>query len=484
MRPEDVITNAFIKAADIKARKAMRARTETLPAEYVGTDSEGKGWVLLPGADSPTPVRRMAVEAAAGDTVSVTVGNGRAVVDSNISNPSAGLAGVGIVGDRAASAQSSANSASKTARSAQGKADAASGKADAASQEASRALASANRAETSAMAASEAATRASDSAATARYMAVKATDDAELANRAASSAQESADTAKEFADSAIYQLSTVQDVIGVLDWASKHGSFSPTRDERVQEGKVYFTYDEQSGDYAPVVQPVDEDIATYYELSVDEAMNDFILSHLAVTARGLWVLPSGIGQATDEQQAEGYKMLLAADGAYVYDSDGVLVTKLGENIEFGSTRAQYIGSEEAYVVFVPASGQELAQVRIGGNVLIGGDTPLSKVMGISYDSTFTKAAGTYSFTGYAYKGGVDVSDDYDPDFFVWYLRTETGDSLLGRGRQVSVSEESAGYHGTVVGGLEDVLDCYLVDEEGNRICADDGALLADLIWEV
>lgn len=90
MRADDIFAKAIAKAASDMAERASRGKPTTLPAEYRGRDSEGKPWVLLPGATDPTPVRRMSVEAEVGDTVSVTVGDGRAVVDANISNPSAG----------------------------------------------------------------------------------------------------------------------------------------------------------------------------------------------------------------------------------------------------------------------------------------------------------------------------------------------------------------------------------------------------------
>lgn len=80
-----------------------------------------------------------------------------------------------------------------------------------------------------------------------------------------------------------------------------------------------------------------------------EAMADFIKARLALTDKGLYV----VGGDTEN---EGYKILLASDGMTVYDAQGVAVSKFGENIEFSSTRAQYIGGETAYIVFNPEDG--------------------------------------------------------------------------------------------------------------------------------
>ena len=106
-------------------------------------------------------------------------------------------------------------------------------------------------------------------------------------------AETQAGIASTYANAALDQLGIVEDVIGVLTWASEHGTFTATTDTTVQDGKVYFTYDSATQDYVPVVTPADNPrTAGYYELTVDEAMETYIMSHLAVTSRGLWVFHS------------------------------------------------------------------------------------------------------------------------------------------------------------------------------------------------
>lgn len=230
----------------------------------------------------------------------------------------------------------------------------------------------------------------------------EAKEQANSAEQSAGRALEQAQTATKYANGALDQLSVVQDVVGVLTWASEHGTFTLTADTTIQDGKVYFTYDSSTGDYTPVVIPQQSALSTYYELTVDEAMQSFIMAHLAVTARGLWVLPNGIntgsvtpasGETIDDARARlgsEYKVLLANDGMHVYDGAGVEVSVFGENITFNAARPQYIGGEDAFIVFDPTSGE----ITIGGDVLIDGTKRLSDVLtdlDVSIERTATGA---------------------------------------------------------------------------------------------
>ena len=273
--------------------------------------------------------------------------------------------------------------------------------ADDAQQSADDAQASADEAERQAGIATTNANAAIHQAGIATTNANESIRQAGIATTNAIEAKEQAHTAKVYADSALDQLGIVQDVIGVLNWATEHGTFTRTTDTAIQEGKVYFIYDSQTGDYTPVVEPDVTQISNYYELSVDEAMESFIMSHLAVTARGLWVLPNGYGTATNAQYAPNYKVLLASDGLYVYDDDGVLVSKFGENIEFSSTRQQTIGNNQAYIVFDPEAASGQGTLTIGGSQVVFGNKTLSQLFAEissasetanSADSTASQAA--------------------------------------------------------------------------------------------
>ena len=243
---------------------------------------------------------------------------------------------------------------------------------------ATRAFDKAQYAERAAAAAQQSADDAAEAAQTAQQQAQAATSAADEARGQAQAAQQSAARANAYSTAALGQLGVVQDVIGVLDWASSHGTFARTSDTAIVDGKVYFTYDSSTGDYTPVVEPQASQLANYYELSMTEAMDDFILAHLAVTSRGLWVLPSGKGSASDEQHAAGYKLLLSTDGTYIYDGSGVQVAKYGgTGIDYASGYDWHVGGENAYIFYDASEGT----LTLGGsNIVLGSGKPLSELV--------------------------------------------------------------------------------------------------------
>ena len=306
--------------------------------------------------------------------------------------------------DAAASASAAATSASSAQASATSAASSASSAQTSASNAATSASSAATSASNASTSASQAATSASNAATSASNAATSAYNAADSAAHAAQDAQQ----ANQYSNAALDQLGVVQDVIGVLTWASEHGSFELTQDSEIVDGKVYFTYDSTSGDYTPVVVPQASALSTYYELTVDEAMESFIMSHLAVTSRGLWVLPNGInsGSVTPAQGetladararlGSNYKVLLANDGMYVYDGAGVLVAQYkGDGISYAEGRPFHIGNNDAYILYEPPSGLTPGKITIGGsNVLIGSNKTLSQLIGdvSSAVSTATNAA--------------------------------------------------------------------------------------------
>lgn len=390
------LANAIAKVVDRTIEREARKRTTTT-GTVTRTDADGTVWVDM--GYGPTQAVSTTASVRESDTVTVTVENGKATVTGNISRPSTDDAAANAAHRAAKVAQATAEAADQNAEIAAVAASNAQASADSAAQAASDAW---DHADDAAAAASAAQTSADDAAAAAS----SAQSSADAAALDAAEAKRSAGTANTYANAALDQLGIVQDVAGILQWATEHGSFVPTSDTSVIAGKVYFAYDASTGDYTPVIDPQARDLGSYFELSVSEAMTDFIMAHLAVTSRGLWVLPNGIDtlvevglvdahgnrieDASGEQltvlsheiqYATGYKVLLANDGMYVYDGDGLLVTKFGENIEFSSTRAQYIGDEDAYIVFTPATAHDGSSIVIGGdNVTIGTDKPLSELL--------------------------------------------------------------------------------------------------------
>jgi formamidopyrimidine-DNA glycosylase len=85
--------------------------------------------------------------------------------------------------------------------------------------------------------------------------------------------------------------------------------------------------------YSIVSEPDADDLSTYYVLSIDESLQNYVGTHLAVTSEGLWVLPA----------ATGYKVLIATGngttyttaGTYIIDAVGNIVARFGETTQIG-----------------------------------------------------------------------------------------------------------------------------------------------------
>lgn len=193
------------------------------------------------------------------------------------------------------------------------------------------AASSAESANQSALSAAAAAAGAGESAQYAAAQAVAADQEAKRAKAAAETASGQAQIATRSANGALNGLSTVQDVIGVLDWAQKNATYTLTSDTDIVPGKTYWTRSGSGTEadpyvYNPVVTPVKADLGTYYEISgVDEAMADFINTHLALTDEGLYVLGG----------ANQWKVLIAPDGVYIINDTGNEVAKYKDVITLG-----------------------------------------------------------------------------------------------------------------------------------------------------
>ena len=313
--------------------------------------------VLLDGAEATTTCDSRDVKVTIGDRVEVEIRDHKATVKANSTHP--------VTDDEAAEAAwAHANSAATAASNAWTKAG--------------EAATAASNAQTSANNAADAATNAWNHADSALTAAGVAWDYADTAKGAADQAQAdataagiAASNAKQAADRSLVQLSIVEDVSGTLNWIAKHGTYVATTDTTVQDGTVYFEL--VSGDYVPIAQPTgNPQQQGWYVLDITDSQTEYIMAHLAVTSAGLWVLPSGLGTAQDEQHANGYKVLLSSTGMTVYDGSGDAVATYGESTTFASDRDWYVGSSNAFI-FYDASENT---IQIGGaNVTIGGLTP-------------------------------------------------------------------------------------------------------------
>ena len=198
-------------------------------------------------------------------------------------------------------------------------------------------------------AASEAATAASDArheaegaaeaAESALESAGQAAEAASSAESDASEASSSAKQATKYANTALGQLSEVEKVVDVLSWAAEHGDYDLTADDEVVAGKFYFTRSGSGTDADPYVYTVvtdpqdDPATAGYYELTgVDEAISNYVNTHLALTDDGLFV----------QMDDNACKLQITSTGILLYDTTGTVIAEYGGTITLGDATGLHI----------------------------------------------------------------------------------------------------------------------------------------------
>ena len=77
----------FEKALDSKKSKSSRKRESSQTATITRVDEKGNAWFHIPGGAYETPAKYTSVDVAKGDIVNVTIQNGYARIDGNISSP-------------------------------------------------------------------------------------------------------------------------------------------------------------------------------------------------------------------------------------------------------------------------------------------------------------------------------------------------------------------------------------------------------------
>ncbi len=303
--------------------EALKPEQTEKPSTYTATVSkiaDGTVWVYVNGSDKDTPTASSASEVKAGDLVSVEWRNNKLYIVGNPSNPSAGSQRVKIIENTANKAVQDAQRASVAALSAETSAE--------------QAQASASTAQTVAQQAVTDAAAASSAAAAADAKAVQA-------KTAADNAQSSAENASEYAARALGNLSTVQSVTETLTWITAHGTMTLTADVTPDPTHVYFVVD-AGGDYtvggvtyAIVTEPVTADMGTYYELGIDESLNNYVGTHLALDTEGLWLLPASSG-TNKVLIATGAGSTYTTAGTYLINAAGDVIGRFtANNVQIG-----------------------------------------------------------------------------------------------------------------------------------------------------
>lgn len=100
-----------------------------------------------------------------------------------------------------------------------------------------------------------------------------------------------------------------------------------------------------------------------------------------------------------------------------------------------------------------------------------------------FKTGFVMSGNNYNFTAYVYnQDGDDVTSNYAPTKFTWFLRTEEGTTNLGTGYTKTVTSASLGYGGTVVCRFQDeILEMYLLTSGGDQLTTRSGDKLVGRI---
>ena len=353
-------------------------------------------WVSIPGGVDETPIDKT-VNCTAGDKVQVRVSGGRAWITGNASAPPTDDA-------TAIKARTTANEAQVLAVDAKETADAVEGIAQAAQH----------------------------SADTAAHAAAQAVLDAAAASSAATAAQSSADNASEYAARALGNLSTVQSVAETLTWITAHGTMTLTTDVTPDPTHVYFVVD-AGGDYTVggttysiVTEPVTADMSTYYELSIDESLNNYVATHLSVTSEGLWIIPDAGGNKV--LIATGSGSTYTAAGTYIVGAGNVVLAKF---LASGTT----IGVESGAHTTLDTDGQTVykdatnAIAHIGVGSFPDPDDPQTYIRGSYY--TFGERTGQIGIGSLAHGDGTEASGDYSVSMGVGCVASGEGAVAIG-----------------------------------------------------
>ena len=270
-------------------------------------------WVHIPGGVEETPVKRT-INAQPGDNVTIRVSGGSAWITGNSTAPP--------TDDREAIA------AKETATQAQ-----------------------------------ITAVRASDDAERAYMAASSAVESAGIAAAAADDALESAHDANTYANNALIGLSTLESVIDTVNWFAEHKKAST--DTTVVPDKTYYEYDAQTGTLSAVTPEGNENPSQEGWWELDEAIANYVASHVATTNDGLYVVGS----------SNGWKVLVSSGagnfsaGIFLIDPNGgIALASTANGITFDEDKPFYIGDDNASIVFDGSGHISIS----GSGVTIGG----------------------------------------------------------------------------------------------------------------
>lgn len=370
------------------------SRRTTATARVKRVDGDGTVWVTLQDGAGEFPATGNVASVQPGDAVTVRVERGFATITGNSDDPSASSADVEAAREAARMALDSAAQAS----------------------------AAASVAEQAAEAAGEAAGRAIADAATAKAAAESVEGIAQQAAADASAAATAAGNAVSAASKANYALSDVEKVVGTLNWIAEHGEYVQTQDTAIVAGKVYYTRSGTEPDYtySVVAEPVAEQLPAYYELSLDESVQQYLAAHL-------WLDDYGLNLSVDS--ANGYRIHQGtvdgthSVGTYILDPNGVSVASFGaDGARVGQDGGSHISLDEHGLRFWGESGEKRLDVgdiytskRLSGNQrdTLTTKSDNSHTLAVTFPKVRADGKVAISFMLFRRGGGVTFSVGYN-----------------------------------------------------------------------
>lgn len=360
----DKITKTLVEAVKESDRKKTNAYDTIATVRRISGDT---AWVHVPGGVDETPVK-MTVNASAGDVVQVRIGGGRAWITGNASAPPTD------------------------------------------DKEAFRAYNAAMMAETSAQVAKDSADKAVADAARAHTA-------ADQAQYSANQARDAARDANTAANNALMGLGTVESVLDVINWFAEHKKAST--DTTVDPTKSYYTYDPDTGILQRVQPEGDEDPSAEGWYEIDEAIADYVGTHLALTDEGLNVV--GAAQGWRVVIAAGGGTLFPDAGVYLVDPQGNIAQQTNANgVAFNTGKPVTIGDNTAFITF-DGNGHI---AMIGADVTIGGANNVNGVLTVknstgntigTWDNTKLEMQTAYGYIKADYLGTFTVFGDSSQD---------------------------------------------------------------------
>lgn len=313
-------------------------------------------WVHIPGGVDETPVR-LTMNAKEGDNVQVRVSDGKAFLAGNVSAPptddttaEAAKALANRAAEDAGRAKSAADIAETYATSAQASAAQSAAILEGMEQAATAAGTTLDGIYADAAEAKATTDEINDYADTAGKTVTQILEDGETAGAAASAAQQAADTA-------LVNLATTEDVVGVLNWITAHGTMVSQYGEVFDPDKVYFIAD-PTGDYvvsgthySVVPSPVAEDIDSYYILNISESVQNYVATHIVVDSEGLWIIPDAGGNKVLIATGSGSTYTTA--GTYIVGKVGGVDTVFAKFLSSGATMQAENGTTIAHLGYGP-----------------------------------------------------------------------------------------------------------------------------------